>query len=63
MKLKNRKSASKRVKFKKNAIVRRNAYKSHLLRRKNARQLRRLSAPNSIHESDVKCFILMCPTR
>lgn len=62
MKLKTRKSASKRVKFKKNCILRRNAYKSHLLRRKNSKQLRRLSAPNSVNKSDIKCFFLMCPT-
>lgn len=62
MKLKTRKSASKRVKFKKSCIVRKNAYKSHLLRRKNSKQLRRLSAPNLVHKSDVKSFVLMCPT-
>jgi len=61
MKLKTRKSASKRVKIKKNCIVRRKAYKGHLLRRKNSKRLRRLSESSNIHKSDIAIFQLMNP--
>jgi large subunit ribosomal protein L35 len=61
MKLKTRKSAAKRVKVKKNVIARKNAYKGHLLRRKNAKRLRRLSAPSSVHISDKAAFVTMLP--
>jgi large subunit ribosomal protein L35 len=61
MKLKTRKSAAKRVKSKKNVLARKSAYKGHLLKRKNSKRLRRLSAPVQIHESDSKAFQLMLP--
>jgi large subunit ribosomal protein L35 len=61
MKLKTRKSAAKRVKIKKNFLCRKKAYKSHLLRRKNSKRLRRLSEPSIIHSSDIKQFSLMLP--
>jgi large subunit ribosomal protein L35 len=61
MKLKTRKSALKRVKVKKNLFQRKKAYKSHLLRRKNAKQLRRLSESVEIHSSDTKIFARMLP--
>jgi large subunit ribosomal protein L35 len=61
MKLKTRKSAAKRIKPKKNLLARKKAYKSHLLKRKNAKRLRRLSEPSQIHASDSKTFSLMLP--
>jgi len=61
MKLKTRKSAAKRVIMKKNCISRKKAYKSHLLRRKNSKRLRTLSAPSQIHSSDVSAFYFMLP--
>lgn len=61
MKLKTRKSAAKRVKSKKNVLARKSAYKGHLLKRKNSKRLRRLSAPVQIHVSDTKAFTLMLP--
>ena len=61
MKLKTRKSAAKRVKSKKNVLARKSAYKGHLLKRKNSKRLRRLSAPVQIHVSDTKAFQLMLP--
>jgi len=60
MKLKTRKSASKRVK-KKNCFARKKAYKGHLLRKKNSKRLRRLSESSQIHSSDVNAFQLMLP--
>jgi len=61
MKLKTRKSASKRVKKKKTIFERKKAYKGHLLRKKNSKRLRRLSEASSIHQSDQKSFQLMLP--
>jgi large subunit ribosomal protein L35 len=61
MKLKTRKSAAKRVKIKKNSFARKNAYKGHLLRRKNSKRLRRLSEASQIHSSDVNSFSAMLP--
>ncbi len=61
MKLKTRKSAAKRIKVKKNVMLRRKAYKSHLLAHKNSKRLRSLSAPSSIHESDMGTFKRMLP--
>lgn len=60
-KLKNRKSALKRVKLKKNCLARKKAYKGHLLRKKNKKQLRRLSESIKISSSDSKAFMLMIP--
>jgi len=61
MKLKTRKSAAKRVKIKKNCFARKNAYKGHLLRRKNSKRLRRLSENTFIHSSDKSAFEKMLP--
>jgi large subunit ribosomal protein L35 len=61
MKLKTRKAALKRVTMKKNVIARKKAYKSHLLRRKNSKRLRTLSAPAQIHKSDCAVFYRMIP--
>jgi large subunit ribosomal protein L35 len=61
MKLKTRKSALKRVKPKKHCLARKNAYKGHLLRRKNSKRLRRLSEPNQIHSADLRTFSYMLP--
>jgi len=61
MKLKTRKSASKRVKVKKNCFNRKKAYKGHLLRKKNSKQLRRLSESSKISLGDEKAFKLMLP--
>jgi len=61
MKLKTRKSAIKRVLTKKNLFARKKAYKSHLLRRKNSKRLRRLSEASFIHNSDVVAFSRMIP--
>jgi large subunit ribosomal protein L35 len=61
MKLKTRKSAAKRVKVKKNCLARKNAYKGHLLRKKNSKRLRRLSSSSAIHSSDNNLFKGMLP--
>jgi large subunit ribosomal protein L35 len=61
MKLKTRKSAAKRVKSKKNLFARKKAYKGHLLRKKNSKQLRTLSEAAQIHSTDMKVFSLMLP--
>lgn len=61
MKLKTRKSASKRIKIKKNCFSRKKAYRSHLLRRKNSKRLRRLSETTKIHSSDIINFSRMVP--
>jgi large subunit ribosomal protein L35 len=61
MKGKTRKSAAKRVKVKKHCILRKNAYKGHLLRKKNSKRLRKLGRPSVIHASDTKVFQKMLP--
>jgi len=61
MKLKTRKSASKRVKRKKNSFARKKAFKGHLLRKKNSKRLRTLAQATQIHSSDSKTFNLMLP--
>jgi large subunit ribosomal protein L35 len=61
MKLKTKKAASKRIKVKKNILERKKAYKAHLLRRKNSKQLRRLSQAVKIHKADLNNFSLMLP--
>ena len=61
MKLKTRKSAAKRVKIKKNCLARKKAYKGHLLRKKNSKRLRTLSAPTLINKSDLGKFQQMLP--
>ena len=61
MKLKTRKAAAKRIKAKKNCLCRKKAYKSHLLRRKNSKRLRRLAAPAQVHPADFGKFLIMLP--
>ena len=61
MKLKTRKSASKRIKVKKTCFARKKAYKAHLLRRKSSKRLRRLAEDSVIHSSDKHAFELMLP--
>jgi large subunit ribosomal protein L35 len=61
MKLKTRKAAAKRVKVKKNVLQRKKAYKSHLLRRKDSKRLRRLSEPMQVHKADLGNFSLILP--
>lgn len=61
LKLKTRKAASKRIRVKKNCLRRKKAYKGHLLRKKNSKQLRTLAAPANVHVSDVAVFKLMMP--
>jgi large subunit ribosomal protein L35 len=61
MKLKTRKSAVKRIKRKKNCFARKKAFKGHLLRKKNSKQLRTLSQAAQIHSADKKIFALMIP--
>lgn len=61
MKLKTRKAVKKRIKIKKNCLCRRKAYKSHLLRKKSSKGLRRLSQSAQVHSSDLKNFLLMLP--
>jgi ribosomal protein L35 len=58
MKLKTRKAAAKRIKAKKNCLCRKKAYKSHLLRRKNSKRLRRLAGPAQVHPSDFGKFLI-----
>jgi large subunit ribosomal protein L35 len=61
MKLKTVKAAAKRIKQKKNSFERKKAYKSHLLRRKNSKRLRRLSESSTIHKSDFNSYSKMLP--
>jgi len=62
-KLKNSKSALKRIKIKKNCLERKKAYKAHLLRRKNSNRLRRLSRLENIQKSDLFNFHFLIPYR
>ena len=61
MKLKTRKSASKRINKKGNLFIRKKAYKGHLLRKKSSNRLRRLTKLSVIHSSDMEAFKLMLP--
>ena len=61
MKLRTRKSAAKRVKVKKRVLLRKKAYKSHLLGHKNSKRLRSLSSPSQIHQADIASFEKMLP--
>lgn len=61
IKLKTRKSASKRIKRKKNTFLRKKAFKSHLMKSKNSKRVRNLSKQVSVHSSDMKTFVLMNP--
>lgn len=61
IKLKTRKAAFKRVKIKKKKLIRKRAYKSHLLAHKSSKKLRNLSSPAKIHDSNLSAFKLMLP--
>ena len=61
MKLKTNKAAAKRIKIKKNYFARKRAYKRHLNRRKTTKQLRHLSSPAKINDSDYYSFAHMLP--
>lgn len=61
MKLKTRKSTSKRIKLKKNILARKCAHRAHFLRRKSAKQRRNLSQIKTINLSDCKAIRLMLP--
>jgi large subunit ribosomal protein L35 len=61
MKIKTRQSAKKRIKKTKNFLFRKKAYKSHLLKHKNSKRLRRLSEPTTVHPSDRYAFVKMLP--
>jgi ribosomal protein L35 len=63
LKLKTRKSAWKRILVKKNCLRRKKAYKGHLLRKKDSKQLRGLSEATKVHPSDVPLFAAMIPYR
>jgi large subunit ribosomal protein L35 len=61
-KLKTRKSASKRYKVTGNDnLLRRHAYKGHLLMKKSNRQKRKLSQTISVSLNDIKSIKLMLP--
>ena len=57
MKLKNNKSALKRIKIKKTLLYRKKAYKNHLLRKKTSKRLRNLSKSQVIDNSNKKSFL------
>lgn len=61
MKLRTRKSALKRVKIKKRVLLRKKAYKSHLLSHKNSKRLRNLNVSSQIHKADLSAFSKMLP--
>jgi ribosomal protein L35 len=61
MKLKTRKSALKRVKIRKNSLFFKKSFKGHLLRKKNAKRIRRLSLISEISNSDISKFYKMIP--
>jgi large subunit ribosomal protein L35 len=61
-KLKTRKAAAKRYKFTGNGnIVRRHAFKGHLLMRKSNKQKRKLSQVICVNSRDQKAIRLMMP--
>lgn len=61
MKLRTRKSALKRVKIKKRVLLRKKAYKSHLLSHKSSKRLRGLKAASQVHQVDAPAFYKMLP--
>jgi len=61
MKLKTRKSALKRIKYKKNLLFFKKAYKGHLLRKKNSKRIRRLSRYSLVHKADCLVCYKMLP--
>lgn len=60
-KLKTRKAASKRVKIKKKKLYHKCAFKSHLLKNKSNKRLRRLSKVNVVNKTDSAVFFRMLP--
>lgn len=61
-KLKTRKSAAKRYKITaNNNVVRRHAYKGHLLMKKSNKQKRKLSQNVCVSPNDKKAIYLMLP--
>lgn len=61
-KLKTRKAAAKRFRATGSGkIVRRKAYKNHLLEHKSSARKRRLSQMTEVHESDAENVRLMVP--
>ncbi|MBE9064181.1 50S ribosomal protein L35 [cf. Phormidesmis sp. LEGE 11477] len=61
-KLKTRRAAAKRFRRSGSGkIMRRKAYKNHLLERKNQDRKRKLSKIATVHESDVENVELMMP--
>ncbi len=56
LKQKVKKAAAKRIQIKKGCFKRKYAYKSHLLRHKTAKQLRRLSSKTLINKADIPAF-------
>jgi ribosomal protein L35 len=61
IKKKTRKSAYKRIKKKKTILLRKKAYKGHLLRKKNSKHLRRLRSAAQVHPSDLQAFSGLLP--
>lgn len=61
MKLKNNKSAVKRIKIKNNLLYRKKAYRNHLLRKKSSKRLRNLSKITIINNSNKKSFLNLIP--
>ena len=61
MKLKNNRSAFKRIKIKRNLLYRKKAYKNHLLRKKTSKRLRNLSKNIIVHSSNKKAFLNLIP--
>lgn len=60
-KLKTKKAVQKRVKVTKYNLIRKKAYKSHLLRKKNSSRLRRLAEVTKISSTSKKIFLRMLP--
>ena len=61
-KLKTRKAASKRYKITGNSnVLRRHAFKGHLLMKKSNRQKRKLSQTICVSQNDIKPIKLMLP--
>lgn len=61
-KIKTRKAAAKRFRVTGNGkLMRRKAYKNHLLQHKSATRKRRLSKASPVHENDAENVRLMLP--
>ena len=61
IKFKTKKAAIKRIRIKTTHLSRKKAYKSHLLRKKNSKHLRRLSIPEKIHSADRASYYSLVP--